>query len=329
MEDFTAAKKTFSRLGFALVAILLSSFVAQNLMVLVPVLIWGADNWFITSSTGMWISTFAPIYLVAMPVGLLILKKIPVAAPEAKQMRFGGFLRLLPMAFFMMYAGNLVGNYLATTLSGGNASNALMGYALDNNPLKILVMVILAPLLEEFIFRKKLIDCTRQYGEKTAVMLSAVTFALFHTNLYQFFYAFALGWLFAYVYVRTGYLRYPVILHGIINFMGSVLAPALLNALDLEALSSLDPNAAPEAVAQQLAPMIPGLIAYVLYAGFLFFMSIMGLIMVLKRYKKWQWKEAEAQLPKERAAKVAYGNPGMILFIVLSLGMTVLTLLMV
>ena len=44
--------------------------------------------------------------------------------------------------------------------------------------------------------------------------------------MFQFFYAFFVGILFAYVYVRTGRLRYPVLIHGIINFFGSV--PSLL-----------------------------------------------------------------------------------------------------
>lgn len=326
MEDFTAAKKTFSRLGLALTAVLCAAFVSQLIVMLVPLLIWGPDSWLYTSSTGMWICTFAPIYLIAFPVGILLMRKLPASAPEANKMRPQGFLKLLPMACFMMYAGNLVGNYLSSFLSGGTASNGLLNYAMDNHPLKVVVMVILAPVLEEFIFRKKLIDCTRVYGEKTAVVLSALTFALFHTNLFQFFYAFALGWLFAYVYVRTGYLRYSVILHGIINFMGSVLAPALLGALDLEALTNIDPNATPEALAAQFAPMIPALIAYAIYALFLMMMSLMGLIMVVRRYKKWVWKEAENQLPKAEARKVVYGNLGMVLFIIVSILLTGVTL---
>lgn len=326
MEDYAVAKKTFSKLGLALLAILCTGFLAQIAMVMVPLWIWGEENWLLTSSTGMWICTFAPLYAAAFPVGIFLMRKLPASAPEANKMRPQGFLKLFPMACFMMYAGNLAGNYLSSFLSGGSASNALMNYAMDNHPLKIVVMVILAPVLEEFIFRKKLIDCTRVYGEKTAVVLSALTFALFHTNLFQFFYAFALGWLFAYVYVRTGYLRYSVILHGIINFMGSVLAPALLGALDLEALTNIDPNATPEAVASQFAPMIPVLIAYMAYAAFLMLMSLLGLIMVVRRYKKWVWKETENQLPKAEARKVVYGNLGMVLFIIVSILLTGVTL---
>ena len=69
-------------------------------------------------------------------------------------------------------------------------------------------------ILEEFIFRKMVIDRIWQYGEKIAVVTSALIFALFHINLFQFFYALGIGLIFAYVYLRTGKLRYTIIMHA-------------------------------------------------------------------------------------------------------------------
>ena len=65
-------------------------------------------------------------------------------------------------------------------------------------------------------------------------------FALFHLNLFQFFYAFGLGLMFGYVYMRTSQLRYSIVMHMIINFNGSVLAPWVLSQVDLEALATTD-----------------------------------------------------------------------------------------
>ena len=64
-------------------------------------------------------------------------------------------------------------------------------------------LVIVGPIFEEWLFRKQLIDHTRKYGEKTAILLSGLAFGLFHMNLFQFFYAFLLGLMFGYVYTRT------------------------------------------------------------------------------------------------------------------------------
>ncbi len=62
-------------------------------------------------------------------------------------------------------------------------------------------------------FRKEIISL-RRYGEKTAIMFSALAFALFHMNVFQFFYAFGLGLMFGYVYTRTSRLRYSVAMHA-------------------------------------------------------------------------------------------------------------------
>ena len=68
------------------------------------------------------------------------------------------------------------------------------------------------------------------FGEKPAVILSGLAFGLIHGNLTQFFYAFGLGIAFGYIFVKTGKVKYPIILHMIINFLGSVVSVLVLNA---------------------------------------------------------------------------------------------------
>jgi len=211
-------------------------------------------------------------------------------------------------------------------LSGGTAENTLVDYAMDSNPVKILVMVILAPLIEEYIFRKQIIDRTRRYGEKLAVFLSALMFGLFHLNLFQFFYAFGVGWLFGYIYLRTGRLRYPVLLHGIVNFMGSVVAPFMLSLVDMEALAQMDVNATAEQIMEQYGHMLPGLLAIMLYAMVLVGLAITGLVLLILKCRKLVWKEADAQLPRRTGVRTAYLNLGMIVYILLCVAMIVLTL---
>lgn len=325
--DFRTAKKTFSRLALILCAVLILGTLSQIAVIRIPMLIWGGDNWLITSSTGMWISTFAPLYLIAIPAGLLLFRLIPASEPKTCKISAKSFLSFVPMIMFVSYAGNIIGNLLSALLSGGMADNALLDYALDNHPLKVVVMVILAPLLEEYVFRKQLIDRTRCYGEKTAVLLSGFAFGLFHMNLFQFFYAFAGGCLMAYLYVRTGRLRYPVILHSIVNFMGSVLAPAILSLVDLDLLNSMGTGAVPEEMSEAYARMLPGLMIYSLYALALLGLSVTGLVLLIRRRKRFIWKQTECELPRGTAWKTVFGNVGMVLYVVLCLVFIVLSLL--
>ena len=325
--ELSPARKTFSRIGLALSAILVIATLCQLLWFAVPTAIWGEDNGVSASSWWLWLGTIVPLYLIAIPVGLLILRKLPAQAPEDHKLGAEKILVLLPICFCLMYSGNLIGNFLSMLLSGGTAQNAVLDYAMDTNPLKVVVMVILAPLLEEYVCRKQIIDRTRQYGEKTAVFLSALVFGLLHQNLFQFFYAFGLGLVFAYIYVRTGRLRYPVLLHGIINFMGAVVAPWILSLIDMEALAAMDPNAPPEQVMALLQQILPGLMLMTLYSMLLIGMSIAGLVLIVTKRHQLIWKEAPAQLPEDTAAKTVYLNVGMILYILLCVASFVLALL--
>lgn len=324
--NLASARKTFSRVGFSFCAILLIATILHVLVIVLPTVFFGEDNWITTSSWGMWLGTFVPLYVVAFPVGLLILRKLPAQAPQTSKLGAKGFLPFVPMCLCVMYAGNLIGTFLSLLLSGGTAENTVAEYAMDNNPLKILFMVILAPLLEEYICRKQIIDRTRQYGEKTAVFLSALVFALLHQNLFQFFYAFGLGLIFAYIYTRTGRLRYPVLLHSFINFLGSVVAPWLLSRIDITAIDAIDPNASTEELMEVLAPMLPGLLLFMLYAMLLVGFAVWGLVLLIIRRKKLTWEEAAALLPKGTAVKTAILNVGMVLDILLCLGSIILSL---
>ena len=314
--DLAAARKAFSRIGLAFCAILVITWVLQVLWVTIPTAIWGEDNWATSTSWGMWLYASIPLYCFAIPTGLLILRKLPAQAPQEAQLDRSDFFIFLPICFCLMYTGNLLGTGLSYLLSSGTAENAVESFAMDNHPLKFVVIVILAPLLEEYVCRKQLIDRTRQYGEKTAVLLSALVFGLLHQNLFQFFYAFALGLVFAYIYTRTGRLRYSVAIHCIINFMGSVIAPWLVSMTNEAALSGIDPFALP-----------PSLLLTALYGMFLIGMSIAGLVLLISKSRQLIWKEAAAPLPRGTAAKTVYLNVGMVLYILLCIASFVLALL--
>ena len=324
--DLPGAKKVFSRIGWALCAILTITSILQALWIYVPSILWGADNWMSASSWGKWLGSVGPLYGIAIPVGLLILRKLPAQTPEDNKLGTKNFWVLLPICFCLMYGGNIIGTLLSFLLSGGTAQNEVLDYIMDDSPLKVLVIVILAPLLEEFVCRKQIIDRTKQYGEKAAVFLSALTFGLLHQNLFQFFYAFALGLVFAYLYVRTGRLRYTVVLHCIVNFMGAVVAPWVLSLTDMEALNSMDPNAAGNEITALYGQILPGLAVASLYALCLIALSIIGLGLLIIKGKQLIWKEAQAQLPPGTCAKTVYWNAGMALYVLLCIVSIIISL---
>lgn len=316
-----SVRKSFSVVGYAFTLLIAVATVVQLTFLLVPeVLGWDALT---ERSWWTWVCASAPMYLFAFPACFLMLRILPGQAPEQHRLTLKQFLTLIPICFCVMYAGNLIGTFLSMFLSGGNAVNALNDYAMDDSPLKILVMVILAPLLEELICRKILIDRTIRYGEKLSVLMSGLIFGLLHQNLFQFFYAFALGSLFAYVYIRTGRIRYTVILHAVINFLGAVVAPAVISFVNMDAINEL---AAGNFSMELLAAVLPGYLVLMTYGTILLGLSIFGLILLILKRRQLIWKEAEGQLPGKPALKGALLNVGMIIYVLVCLVMIVLAL---
>lgn len=95
----------------------------------------------------------------------------------------------------------------------------------SNYILTLIYASVVAPIVEELIFRKLLLDRLRRYGDIPAILMTGIAFGLFHMNLSQMFYAAALGFIFAYVTIRTNTVRYSILLHIMINFIGTVISP--------------------------------------------------------------------------------------------------------
>lgn len=318
-------RQVFSNMGLALCVFLIVATVTQVLWFALPNLLPGL-GWLGQQKWWIWLGIGVPLYVIALPVSMLVFRTVPVLKPEKQPFSTGKFLLFIPVTIFIMYTGNIIGTVLSMLLSGGAAENPLTELAMENSFWKILVMVILAPLMEEFVFRKLLIDRTLRYGEKTAVLLSAITFGLFHQNLFQFFYAFGVGLLLAYLYVRSGKLRYPVILHMIVNFMGSVVASAVLTLVDQDKLLAME-TLPPAEMTEAMMEVLPQLMLMLLYFMLLFALYIAGLVILILFARKLTWKETTHQLDPTKRFKTVYLNVGMILFVVLCLFMCVISLL--
>lgn len=318
------ASACFSRLGGALVVMGVSILVCQVVLALaVGVLIrLGVEA--VQTPFVDWLITFLPVYLVGFPLALAVMKKMPVETGTPTRMGAGQMVLLILMCFPVMYVGNLVGNVVSDFLSAGQAENALVSMVEEINIWKALSVAVIAPIMEEYLFRKQLIDRCVQYGEKTAIVFSGLTFALFHMNLFQFFYALGLGLLMGYVYVRTRRLRYPIMMHMAVNFTGAVLTPWVMAQVDWEALANLNPQAMDEVLLAQVLPSLALYLGYLLlYMG----IAVVGLVLLVASRRNLTFQPASLELPREGRLRATYVNAGVIAFGVMCLVMIVLNLL--
>lgn len=279
------AKSCFSKLGWALFAMTLCPILIQLLMGMVASILSVLGLDLLSNPWYLWAASSLPLYVVGVPIFLLLIRSVPTHAQPRSQLPAFRFLVLLLICFPVTYLGNLIGTLLSAALSGGTAQNGIETYITDGGFLALFTTIIVAPVVEEFVFRKQLLDRCGRYGEKTAMVFSALTFGLFHMNFYQFFYAFGVGLILAYVYLRTGSLRYPVLIHMIINFLGS---------------------------AVPLFMMSHGLEVYLLAADL--GLAVAGLVVAIINRKNASLSPAPCELPREGRAKTVYGNAGFLVF---------------
>ena len=312
-------RPSYSRTGWALFAILGITTVLQLAGAavayqLAPQLY--STSWF------TWVMTFAPLYIIAIPVGYLIIRPAPKMIVPQEKLSIGKLFAFVAMSFAIMYIGNIIGTLLNAGIS------ALRGTA-TTNPLtmmmtganvyaEILVVCICAPVVEELVFRKLLLDRIREYGEGTAILISGLTFGLFHGNLFQFFYAFGLGALFAYVYLRTGRLRYPIILHVIINTYGTIQSRLLTNP-DTGVMNTQNT----QDLISQIQGNLPHFIGVALCSLIGIALFITGIVLLIKNRKKAVLFPAPKELPKGGRFKAIFINWGMGLYTLLALGLIV------
>ncbi len=251
-ERLREGRRTYSRLGIAVV-VLFSVYFGVSLLFqygayyLFPSIY---DQWWFT-----WVCSIVPLYCFALPAYLLCLRGVEKGAYdpdfvsrgyiyEKPRFHVGHFALFLVVGWGLTYIGSYIGQGLMSWLSlltGYDYENSL-STALKNSPTWIVFIctVIIAPIGEEFLFRKLFIDRARRYGDATAILMSGLLFGLFHGNFFQFFYAFMLGIIMAYMYTYTGKFYWPVGMHMFINLMGSVVMPWLVSKINVDEFAKLD-----------------------------------------------------------------------------------------
>ncbi len=88
----------------------------------------------------------------------------------------------------------------------------------------ILMLVILAPVMEEMLFRGILLEAVRsKYSSGRAIVVSALMFGVIHFIPQQVVNAFVIGLILGYIYVRTDSLWPVIIIHALNNAMAYVI----------------------------------------------------------------------------------------------------------
>lgn len=127
----------------------------------------------------------------------------------------------------MCVVANIIASYIMTFLQMLGIPQPPMPDTLTHTPLSLglnlLVFAVLPALLEEMAFRGYVLRTLRPYGDRTAILVSSLLFALMHGNVLQVPFAFIVGLVLGYVTVQTDNIWLAVVIHFCNNAMSTVL----------------------------------------------------------------------------------------------------------
>lgn len=307
-ETKSINRKYFSRIGLSLSSIFVITLLSQ-------VLIINFLNFKPNMNFSLFISMII-MYCIGFPIFYFIIRRVPKYIPkEQTHLSFLSFFKYFLVSVSALYIFNFIGiiiNFIighSLKLEIINPINKLITDV--NKYVLILFVVIIGPIMEELIFRWIILNRVRVYGEKFAIFFTAFLFGLFHGNLYQFFYAFAIGIIFAYLCLKTGTFFYSAVLHIIINFMGSAIPlffSNILNNSNLDYIQSFD----------NINNLTLSLLA--LYSIIIIICIVSGLIIFLKNIRYLNFKNAFYNYNDlNNLNKKAYLNFGMITFFLITI----------
>ena len=309
-------RRPFSRMGWALLTTGAVGLAASLILMGFAMVFGGPDLY--DNSFLMWLITFFPIYGVGFPVGMLIIRGIPRERYVRKNLNLKEFLCLMLLCVPVTMAGSILGSILGSLLSFGQAVDPVADMTMALDPMSIFTLLVGAPVMEELLFRKMILDRAAVYGEVPAILFSAMAFGLFHGNVYQLFYTFGIGVLFGYVYQRTHRIADTMVMHSVLNFFGGVVAPLLVLHADEAALEA-------ESLPQMLEAL-RSLTPLMIYETVLTVLGAAGLVLLVMNRKNFRIDPAAEEIPRGYRRKIMLQNPGVICFLVFSILETLMVL---
>lgn len=196
------------------------------------------------------------------------------------------FTALMIMSILVNIFANISGQELSVDL------NTL-------TPYMMFLLIVFNPIVEEFVFRKLFADKLLKYGELFYMLVSSFCFAIVHgvsLGMPQIIYTFILGMIWSYLFVKTGDIKLPIILHSLSNIFGSIIIQTL----------------------QGISMEITGA-----YSMFMMLLAIIGLIFFIKN-KKMVELDNKNKLLDKKIIKEMFMNKGIVFYILLTISMMII-----
>ncbi|MDQ0351818.1 membrane protease YdiL (CAAX protease family) [Alkalibacillus filiformis] len=160
----------------------------------------------------MAIATLWILYLLRKDMAEVNMRSGPTTGEIIKWSIIGVFL-----AYAVQIVANMINIYVLGIEEGSENTQSIM-QIIDTNIWFILLPIVFAPVLEEIIFRKIIFgELYKRTNFIIAGIISALIFAAVHMDFTYILTYTAMGFAFAYLYVKTKRIIVPIIAHMAMN----------------------------------------------------------------------------------------------------------------
>lgn len=175
-------------------------------------------------SVNMLASLLAGVLIYIIAKRILHLKLSMRYRPERSLMKTGAMW--MPACFMANMIFSLMAAYFTAFMGSTGISIPQADFSVRSPTtvaiiLQFTYIVIVAPILEECIYRGLVLGALREYSNSAAILLSALSFALMHSNIPQAVSAFATGVMFAVIAVNCGSVIPTITIHMLNNLMAN------------------------------------------------------------------------------------------------------------
>lgn len=202
--------------------IIIIVYIAMQLSSLVglPLFMYGFKSWGISQSLAV-PSWLLASFTIALLIIIFILRKEMNIRDFRKK---GGSLGQsviwaisgIFLALFAQYAAAIIEHLLGVEMGSENTKDILN--IIEAFPLAILVTSIIGPILEEIVFRKIIFGSLhKRYNFFISALISSVVFAAAHMEFQHILLYSAMGFTFAFLYVKTKTIIVPIFAHVAMN----------------------------------------------------------------------------------------------------------------
>lgn len=308
--DVSSFKNICLRLGYLIMAMFILRDIGAAVQNLAGTLMGNA----LMSQTSIYFATsfisLVFLYFIPVPVFMWIMKftdKMEIRSLYAKPKRLAKAIGNFPATYGLGYTINLltlaVMYLIVHNNTFGEAFNPVNQLDIPSFGCGLFLffeMVVLAPLFEEFMFRGVIMKKLMPYGNGFAILASAFTFGLAHGNFQQFFYTFAVGICFGYIFYATKTLIPSMIMHAMLNSISGIIMLFASVPFIQKAMTNASISSNPDSLTDEQNIIMSAFAMFVVIALIIVFIGFILMIKKLRNIKRYKVEPNWTAVSKSR-----------------------------